>query len=123
MLVLSRYIGEQFVINSPSGPIVVEVMDIRGHQVRVGIRAPEDVPIFRRELWDRMSDEERARKPKPRGRRWGYEEYREAGARARRGARHPIRVGVGPLALPWVARRRSRTNRTRTICRSSCWEN
>jgi carbon storage regulator CsrA len=44
MLVLSRYIGEQFVINSPSGPIVVEVMDIRGHQVRVGIRAPEDVP-------------------------------------------------------------------------------
>jgi carbon storage regulator len=95
MLVLSRYIGEQFVINSPSGPIVVEVMDIRGHQVRVGIRAPEDVPIFRRELWDRMTDEERARKPKTRGRRWGYEEYREAGARPELEPDRPRREGFG----------------------------
>lgn len=47
MLVLSRRIGEQIVIN---GNITITVVDRRGDKIRIGIEAPKDVPIYRIEL-------------------------------------------------------------------------
>jgi carbon storage regulator len=51
MLVLSRKSGEKIHIGSG---ITVTVIEVRGNQIRLGIDAPEDVPIFRAELCDRL---------------------------------------------------------------------
>ena len=47
MLVLSRKIGERIVINDN---ITVEVLQIIGSRVRLGVTAPSGVPILREEL-------------------------------------------------------------------------
>jgi carbon storage regulator len=47
MLVLTRKVGEQIVINDN---IVVTVISIRANQVRLGFSAPGDVSIYRQEL-------------------------------------------------------------------------
>ena len=49
MLVLSRKINETIIINDN---IVITVVDIRGDKVRLGIEAPKDVPVHRREVYD-----------------------------------------------------------------------
>jgi carbon storage regulator len=47
VLVLSRKEGEEIVIGKD---IVITVVDIEHGKVRLGISAPRDVPIFRKEL-------------------------------------------------------------------------
>lgn len=47
MLVLTRRTQQSIVIGDG---IVVTVLDIRGDQIRLGIRAPRDVPVYREEL-------------------------------------------------------------------------
>lgn len=47
MLVLSRRIGERIVIDDQ---IVVEVLEIKGHRIRLGIQAPPGSSILREEL-------------------------------------------------------------------------
>jgi carbon storage regulator len=47
MLVLSRRIGEQIIINDD---IVVTVVSVKGNQVRLGFTAPQSVSICREEL-------------------------------------------------------------------------
>jgi carbon storage regulator len=49
MLVLSRKKNESIVINSD---ITVTVVEIRGDKVRLGIQAPKEVPVHRREVFD-----------------------------------------------------------------------
>lgn len=49
MLVLSRKINETIIINDN---IVITVVDIRGDKVRLGIDAPKDVPVHRKEVHD-----------------------------------------------------------------------
>lgn len=49
MLVLSRKRGEQIVLGDD---VVVTVVDIRGDKVRLGIEAPIDVSVHRREIFD-----------------------------------------------------------------------
>lgn len=46
MLVLSRKIGQRILI----GDAIVEVLQVRGDKIRLGISAPDDVPIVREEL-------------------------------------------------------------------------
>lgn len=53
MLVLSRKVNEELVITMPDGTQVsVVVVDIRGDKVRVGVHAPRDVAVHRREVHD-----------------------------------------------------------------------
>jgi carbon storage regulator len=47
MLVLSRKLNEKIVIN---GEIVVTVVKIDRNQVRIGIAAPDHIPVFREEI-------------------------------------------------------------------------
>lgn len=47
MLVLSRKLGEQIVINNN---ITVTIVDIDHGKIRLGVDAPREVPIFRKEL-------------------------------------------------------------------------
>jgi carbon storage regulator len=47
MLVLTRKAGERIVIDDS---IVVEVLEIQGNRVRIGIQAPAGVTILREEL-------------------------------------------------------------------------
>lgn len=54
MLVLSRHRDEQIVIRDD---IVITVGDIRGDKVRLGIEAPLDVPVHRREVADRIREQ------------------------------------------------------------------
>lgn len=62
MLVLSRKLNEKIVIN---GDITVTVVKIDRNQVRIGIEAPGDVPVYREELISgnvRTQDEPRSRR-------------------------------------------------------------
>jgi carbon storage regulator len=47
MLVLTRKAGERIVIDDN---IVVEVLEVQGNRVRIGIQAPQGVTILRQEL-------------------------------------------------------------------------
>ncbi len=51
MLVLSRKVGEQIVI--PDLDVVLTVVRVKGNRVRIGVEAPENVKIHRREVWER----------------------------------------------------------------------
>jgi len=54
MLVLSRKRNEQVVIG---GTVVVTIVEIRGDKVRLGIEAPKEVSVHRREVWDAILNE------------------------------------------------------------------
>lgn len=49
MLVLSRKKNEKIVITND---ITIEVVEIRGDKVRLGITAPKEVPVHRQEVYD-----------------------------------------------------------------------
>ena len=49
MLVLSRKKNESIVINND---ITIVVVEIRGDKVRLGVEAPRDVPVHRREVYE-----------------------------------------------------------------------
>jgi len=60
MLVLTRKLNESIVINDDVSVLVVE---IRGDRVRLGIDAPRDVIVHRKEIYD-VSKESIPEKPK-----------------------------------------------------------
>jgi carbon storage regulator len=49
MLVLTRKKNESIVINNE---ITILVVEIRGDKVRLGVEAPKEVPVHRREVYD-----------------------------------------------------------------------
>jgi carbon storage regulator len=56
MLVLSRHRDESIIIGDD---IVVTIVDIRGDKVRLGINAPQDVPVHRQEVYEAIQRENR----------------------------------------------------------------
>ena len=48
MLALTRKKGESLVLNNN---IEITVLEIRGDQVKIGISAPKEVPIYRKEVY------------------------------------------------------------------------
>src|SRR3989344_811240 len=62
MLVLSRKKNESIVINDD---IIIVVVEIRGDKVRLGIEAPKEVPVHRREIYDAICRNEAANTPPP----------------------------------------------------------
>jgi len=54
MLVLSRKKNESIIINDH---IIVTVVEIRGDKVRLGIEAPKDVTVHRREVYEAIQNQ------------------------------------------------------------------
>jgi len=52
MLVLSRKVGERIV--APGAKLTVTVLAVEGNAVRLGISAPDNVAIYREEVWQRL---------------------------------------------------------------------
>ena len=61
MLVLSRKKNESIVINND---ITVVVVEIRGDKVRLGVDAPKEIPVHRREVYDAIQRNELSPKDK-----------------------------------------------------------
>ena len=57
MLVLSRKKNESIVIDDD---ITIVVVEIRGDKVRLGVEAPKEVPVHRREVFDAIRRNEAA---------------------------------------------------------------
>lgn len=64
MLVLRRRVDEQIVINDD---IVITVIDMAGGKVRIGIEAPQNVSVHRREIYEAIRREDERRKANPDG--------------------------------------------------------
>jgi carbon storage regulator len=62
MLVLSRKKNESIVINND---ITIVVVEIRGDKVRLGVEAPKEVPVHRREVYDAIRRNSRAENEAP----------------------------------------------------------
>jgi carbon storage regulator len=54
MLVLSRHRDESIMIGDD---VVITIVDIRGDKVRLGIDAPQDIPVHRREVYEAIKRE------------------------------------------------------------------
>lgn len=59
MLVLSRKKNESIVINDS---ITIVVVEVRGDKVRLGIDAPKDVPVHRKEIFDAIRESEQRKR-------------------------------------------------------------
>ena len=57
MLALTRKKGEALVINNN---IEITVLEIRGDQIKIGISAPKDVPIYRKEVYLQIQQDNEA---------------------------------------------------------------
>lgn len=57
MLALSRKKGESLVVNNN---IEIMVLEIRGDQVKIGITAPKEVPIYRKEVYTQIEEANKA---------------------------------------------------------------
>lgn len=57
MLNITRKVGEKIVIGED---VVLEVMEVSGSSVRIGIRAPRSVPVYREEIWEAVRAENAA---------------------------------------------------------------
>jgi len=54
MLILTRKIGESLIIGDD---VEVTVLGTKGNQVRIGIDAPKDVSVHRKEIYDKIEAE------------------------------------------------------------------
>ena len=57
MLIITRRAGERIMVGDD---VVVEVMEVTGSSVRIGISAPRSVPVFREEIYAAVRAEDRA---------------------------------------------------------------
>lgn len=60
MLVLSRQRDETIMIGDD---IEVTIVDIRGDKVRIGVNAPKQVPVHRREVYDAIARQQLREQP------------------------------------------------------------
>jgi carbon storage regulator len=56
MLVLSRKLGENIRVGDD---VKVIVLEVRGGQVKLGIEAPQNVPVHRQEVYQRIQEANR----------------------------------------------------------------
>jgi carbon storage regulator len=57
MLRITRRAGERVIVG---GDVVIEVLEVRGAMVRLGIEAPRSISIYREELWLEIKQENEA---------------------------------------------------------------
>ncbi len=57
MLVLARRVNESIIIGDQ---IEISIIDIKGDQVKLGIKAPKNVKVYRFEVYEAIQQENRA---------------------------------------------------------------
>ena len=57
MLALSRRKNEALIINNN---VEITILEIKGEQVKIGIAAPKEVPIYRKEAYVQIQDANKA---------------------------------------------------------------
>ena len=57
MLRITRRVGERIILGDN---VIIEVTEIKGQSVRIGIEAPRSLPIYREEIWLAVKEENRA---------------------------------------------------------------
>ena len=57
MLIITRRPGERVMVGDD---VVVQVVEVSGSSVRLGIAAPRSVPIYREEIWRAVKEEDAA---------------------------------------------------------------
>lgn len=57
MLALSRRKNEALIINNN---VEITILEIKGEQVKIGITAPKEVPIYRKEVYVQIQDANKA---------------------------------------------------------------
>ncbi len=62
MLVLSRQKDESIMVGDN---VEITIVDIRGGRVRLGITAPKDIPVHRREIYDAIQNQRKKEKENP----------------------------------------------------------
>jgi carbon storage regulator len=62
MLVLSRQRDESIMIGDD---VEIIIVDVRGDKVRLGITAPKEIPVHRREIYDAIQREKTEKKKAP----------------------------------------------------------
>ena len=56
MLALARKVNQSIVLGND---IEITLLEIKGDQVKLGINAPKSVPIYRKEIYDQIQEENR----------------------------------------------------------------
>ncbi|WP_444920677.1 carbon storage regulator CsrA [Microbulbifer sp. CnH-101-G] len=62
MLILKRRTGENLRIGAN---VSVTVLEVKGNQVKIGIRAPKSLPVHREEIYMRLQKEQVKRSKNP----------------------------------------------------------
>jgi carbon storage regulator len=57
MLMMTRRAGQKIVVGDG---IVIEVVEVAGNTVRLGVDAPRSVPVYREEIWTAVRAENEA---------------------------------------------------------------
>ena len=57
MLIITRRRGEKIVLGDD---VVIEVIEVSGSTVRIGIQAPKSLSVYREEIWQSIKDENAA---------------------------------------------------------------
>lgn len=57
MLALTRKKGEALVINNN---VEITILEIRGDQIKIGVNAPTEVPVYRKEVYLQIQKENKA---------------------------------------------------------------
>ncbi len=56
MLALSRKKGESIILNND---IELTILEVKGDQVKIGVNAPKSVPVYRKEVYLQIQEENR----------------------------------------------------------------
>lgn len=57
MLIITRKAGEKIMLGDD---VTVEIIEVSGSSVRIGIAAPRSLPVYREEIWDAVKRENAA---------------------------------------------------------------
>ncbi len=55
MLILTRKVGESLLIGDD---ISLTILNVRGNQVKIGVKAPKDISVHREEIYQRIKQAE-----------------------------------------------------------------
>jgi carbon storage regulator len=55
MLILTRRVGETVMVGND---VAVTIVGVKGNQIRIGIDAPKDVSVHRKEIYERIRHEQ-----------------------------------------------------------------